>query len=144
MDSSDCGLTAMTRTDTGLAIVVGGKPAFRAMQALPMQTISNMLHCHWMARRFVAHGQLYPVRIASLRAGPRIGPGSRIQRCNLKRCISCISFSPWQHRSGPRPGPYPQPQSRGGNPVVRDCAHGPDGAPYALWGYIISLKLKLR
>jgi hypothetical protein len=46
MDSLDCGLTAMTRTDTGLAIVVGGKPAFRAMQALPMQTISNMLDCH--------------------------------------------------------------------------------------------------
>ena len=45
MDSSDCELTAMTRTDTGLAIVVGGMPAFRAMQALPMQTISNMLDC---------------------------------------------------------------------------------------------------
>jgi hypothetical protein len=104
MDSSDCELTAMTRTDTGLAIVVGGKPAFRAMQALPMQTISNMLDCHWMARRFVAHGQLCPVRTASLRAGPRIGPGSRIQRCNLKRCISCYpSVRDWtEAAAGPK------------------------------------------
>ena len=43
--SSDYELTAMTRTDTGLAIVVSGKPAFPAMQALPMQIISNRLHC---------------------------------------------------------------------------------------------------
>jgi hypothetical protein len=79
MNSFDCWLTAMTRTDTGLAIVASGTPAVGAMPALLLQTVRHLLDCQWRGRsRWLLPDGLATavclIRTASLRADPRYGP----------------------------------------------------------------------
>ncbi len=47
IESLDWGLTAMTRTEIGLAIFVSGKPAVASILEQPLQTVCHLIDCQW-------------------------------------------------------------------------------------------------